>query len=265
MEEKEIKTKEENFLRELNFFRNETESLVRYVYSHGALSDVIINNKSVEKAVNKNPAFWNSVLFSFTDSMFIVLGRIFDIDNSKGEKNTIHTLFRQIDESKKIFSKELFSNRWVVSHTEMLDYKDKYMEGFYEMSNDDWKKLKKLKSSLSRQYQEFYRPIRDLIAHRVLTNNDQIKIIMNKVPARDMEKFCTKLRNLHEGLWQLYHNGRGPITPLKTGKYSSKGFINKKYEPYHPGPIAHQYSQDAKNALILLAKGNMKSTRDTSK
>ncbi len=258
MTEKEIKIKEEEFLRELNFFRNETESLVRYVYSSGALNDVILNNKSVERAVNKNPGFWNSVLFSFTDSMFIVLGRIFDIDNSKGEKYTIHTLFRQIDESKEIFSKEIFSSRWVASHTQMLEYKDKYMEGFYEMSGEDWRKFKKLKSSLTKQYQEFYRPIRDLIAHRILTDNKQIKIIMDKAPVRDMEKFCTKLRNLHEGLWQLYHNGRGPIVPLKTGKYSSKGFVNKKYEPYHPGPIAYQYSQDAKNALILLAKGSLK-------
>lgn len=50
MTEKEIKIKEEKFLRELNFFRNETESLVRYVYSSGALNDVIINNKSVRKS-----------------------------------------------------------------------------------------------------------------------------------------------------------------------------------------------------------------------
>lgn len=256
MIDKETKIKEEIFLRELNFFKNETESLIRYVYSQGALNDVIINNKLVEKAVNKNPNFWNSVIFSFTDSMFIALGRIFDIDNSQGEKNTIHTLFRQIDKSKEIFSKELFSNRWVVSHNEMLDYKDKYLESFYEMNKEDWKKFKKLKSSLTKQYQEFYRPIRDLIAHRILTDNEQIKIIMDKVPVRDMEKFCTKLRNLHEGLWQLYHNGRGPIAPLKTGKYSSKGFVNKKYEPYNPGPITYQYSQDAKNALILLSKGN---------
>jgi hypothetical protein len=78
---------------------------------------------------------------------------------------------------------------------------------------------------------------------------------MDKVPIRDMEKFCTKLRNLHEGLWQLYHNGRGPIAPLRTGRYSSKGFVNKKYEPYHPGPITYQYSQDAKNALVILSKG----------
>lgn len=263
MTKKEIETKEKNFLKELNLFRNETESLVRYVYSYGALNDVIRNKKSVEKAVNRNPDFWNSVLFSFTDSMFIVLGRIFDIRNAKGEKNTIHTLFAQIYQSKEIFSKELFSNRWIASHTQMLDYKDEYMKGFYEMSQEDWKNLKKLKSSLASQYQTKYRPIRDLIAHRVLTDNKEIKNIMSKVPIRDMEKFCTKLRNLHEGLWQLYHNGRGPIVPLKSGKYSSKSFVNEKYEPYHSGPIAYQYSQDAKNALILLAKGNAGSAQDS--
>jgi len=139
----------------------------------------------------------------------------------------------------------------------MLDYKDKYISGVYEMNNEDWKKFKKLKSSLTNDYKKFYRPIRDSIAHRLLTDNDEIRLIMDKVPVRDMEKFCTKLRNLHESLWQLYHNGRGPIVPLKTGRYSSKGFVNKKYEPYHPGPIAYQYSQDAKNALIALSKGSV--------
>lgn len=251
----EIEEKESSFLRELNFFRNETESLVRYVYSHGALNDVILSNKSVRKAVNYNPSFWNSVLFSFTDAMFIALGRIFDEENKEGKKYTIHTLFRFIDNNKEIFSKETFSKRWEITHKNMLDYKDEYMLNVYEMKKEDWKKFKKLKSSLASDYKKFYRPIRDSIAHRLLTDNAEIRLVMDAVPVRDMEKFCTKLRNLHEGLWQLYHNGRGPIVPLKTGRYSSKGFVNKKYEPYHPGPITYQYSQDAKNALIALSKG----------
>lgn len=256
MKDKENKIEKE-FLKELIFFRQETEALVRYVYSHGALNDVILNNNSVEKAVNKNPNFWNSVLFSFTDSMFVVLGRIFDTNNKFSEKKyTIHALFKLIDKNKDIFSKESFSKRWVISHEGMLDYKDMSMEDFYEMKGEDWKKIKKLKTSLGKEYKKLYKPIRNIIAHRILTDNDEIKLVMNRVPVRDMEKFCTKLRNLHEALWQLYYNGRGPITPLKTGRYSSKGFVNKTYEQYHPGPITYQYSQDAKKALLLLSKGN---------
>ncbi len=253
----EIKEKENSFLKELNFFRNETESLVRYVYSHGALNDVILNNKSVRKAVNNNPAFWNSVLYSFTDAMFIALGRIFDEENKEGKKSTIHTFFRSIDSNKVIFTKQAFSKRWEASHQNMLDYKDKYMLDVYEMKVEDWRKFRKLKSSLASDYKKFYRPIRDSIAHRLLTDNDEIRLVMGKVQVRDMEKFCTKLRNLHEALWQLYHNGRGPIVPLKTGRYSSKGFVNKKFEPYHPGPITYQYTQDAKKALITLSKGSI--------
>jgi len=256
MTEEETKIKEENFLKELNFFNNETEALVRYVYSSGALNDVIANNKSVRKAANKNPYFWNSVLLSFTDSMFITLGRIFDVENKKNEKCTIHTLFKTLEDGKEIFSKDAFSKRWVISHESMLAYKDHCMKSFYDMKQEDWRKFKKEKKSLSKEYQDLYRPIRDSIAHRILTNNDEIRLIVDKVPVRDMEKFCTKLRNLHEGLWQLYYNGGGPIVPLKTGSYSSKGFVAKKYKPYHPGPITYQYSQDAKNALILLSKGD---------
>ena len=186
MTEEELKAEEEKFLKELNFFMNETEALVRYVYSHGALNDVIQNVESVKKAVNKNPAFWNSVLFSFSDSMFIALGRIFDISD---KKNTIHTLFRQIDSNKEIFSEENFSRRWVTSHEQMLDYKDEYMKSFYEMSKEDWKNFKKIKSSLSKDYEDLYRPIRDGIAHRIYTDNKQIKSVMSKVLVRDMEKF----------------------------------------------------------------------------
>lgn len=250
------KIAEEKFLKELNLFNIETEILVRYVYSQGALNEVIINSKSINRAVNKNPSFWNSVLLSFVDSMFIVLGRIFDTNNQLNQKVTIHTLFKLITEEREIFSKESFSKRWIVSHGNMLDYKDKYMEGFYQMSKEDWKELKKLKSALTSEYQNLYRPIRDSIAHRILTDNDQVNLAMSKVPVRDMEKFCTKLRNLHEGLWQLYHNGRGPIAPLRTGKYSSKGFVHARYEEYQPGPLSYQYSSDAKYALLLLSKGN---------
>lgn len=41
--------------------------------------------------------------------------------------------------------------------------------------------------------------------------NNEIKPLFDKVLISDLEKFCTELYSVHEILWQLYHNGRGPL------------------------------------------------------
>ncbi|HEX8608750.1 MAG TPA: hypothetical protein VF679_08935, partial [Pedobacter sp.] len=129
------------------------------------------------------------------------------------------------------------------------------MTHVYDMTPADWRKLSKLKKELCKQYVRIYRPIRNMIGHRILIDNSKIQLLMSKAKVREMEKFCTKLKNLHEGLWQLYHNGRGPIIPLRMGKYSSKGFVRAKYLPYVSGPLASLYTKQAQNTLNLLKKG----------
>ena len=249
-------TVEERFLQELNVFRSEIEAVIRYAYSEGAIHETARKSKRVLDTLNKNPSFWNSVLGSLTVSTFVALGRIFDVKNASGEKHTIHTLFKIVLENRQIFSKESFAERWDSTHSGMLEYKETYMKDVCDMKDSDWKELKKLKSALCKQYQDLYRPIRDVFGHRILIDNEKISLLMSKASVREMEKFCTKLKNLHEGLWQLYHNGRGPVTPLRTGKYSSRGFVYAKYEPYKSISLAKQYTLDAKGAMELLKKGN---------
>lgn len=247
---------EQIFLQELNIFRSEIESAIRYIYTEGAIHEMARKNKKVIAALNKNPSFWNSILGALTVSMFIAFGRIFDTSNETGQKHSIHTLFKLANENRNIFSKSEFTKRWTISHPDMLSFKNEYLKSFYEMNDSDWKKVKRLKAALNKQYQEIYKPIRNMFGHRIIIDNEQTKLIMSKAIMREVEKFCTNLKQFHEALWQLYHNGRGPIAPLRTGKYSSKEFVKVKYESYEPWPLSYRYVESAREALLLVVKGN---------
>lgn len=244
---------EKLFVEELNLFRNDIEAVVRFAYTESAIHEIASRNKSVLLALNKAPAFWNTILGSLTVSTFISLGRVFD--NVGGDRHSIDLLFRILTQNRSLISRKNYISRWVKDHDASHPISPAYLEHIYEMTAEDWKELRNVKRALTKEYEDNYGPVRHMLAHRIQTDNTKIKLIMSKAEVRKLEKFCAKLRNLHEGLWQAYFNGKGPITPLRTGRYSSRSFVRTQTIPYKPIILPSIYVDSAKEAMKLIRLG----------
>ncbi len=242
------------FLEELNIFRNEVQSALRFLYTELTIHAKTAKNKRVLSALNSSPTFWNTILNALQHSTFITLGRIFD---TKPNMHSIHTLFGIAQKNKNLFSKESFTDRWQSNEDKRTvdHYLQEYLKKVYVPNDEDFKKLKKFIAQQKRTYLDIYGPIRHHFGHKIYAKNEDVKVLFDKVKVRDLEKFCVRLENIHEAFWQLYHNGIGPMLPFKRQSYSTHNILRKKYEPLHSKPFNAQIIEDVNRALDLLKLG----------
>lgn len=247
---------EEKFLEELNVFRNEVLYALKFLYTELAIHEIASKDKKVLRALNYSPTFWNTVLSSLQNSTFITLGRIFDNNG----KNSINTLFRFCDKNKDIFTEQSFVCRWKKSsdRSQIDHWLPEYLKTLYIPKDSDFKNLGKFIEKQKKLYKQIYRPIRDQFGHKIYNKNEEVKVLFDKVQIKELEKFCVTLYGIHQALWQLYHNGRGPFLPIKYGKYSTKNILKTKFEPYTPKPVNAQFIEEAERALDLFKIGREK-------
>jgi hypothetical protein len=233
-------------------------STSKFLYTELAITNIIRKNKRISDALNYSPTFWNAILSALQHSTFITLGRIFDIDP---KQHSIHALFRIIENNKDLFTKESFKNRWIgdKDRGKLDDWLPKYLESVYVPTNDDFRKFKKFIANQNRIYENLYAPIRHQFGHRIYDKNEDVEVLFNKVQVKDLEKFCVCLGSIHEALWQLYHNGRGPLLPIKRGRYSTQNILKtkNKYKPYDSKPANVQFIEEATKALDLIKIGHI--------
>ncbi len=246
-------TQEEKFLEELNIFRNEVILFSKFLYTELAIHEIANKNKKILGALNHSPTFWNTILSALQSSTFITLGRIFDPDS---KKRTIHTLFKVAEQNKIIFTKESFESRWVRDRDkkQIEDWLPEYLKSVYVPTDNEFRKFRKFIADQKRVYKEIYGPIRHQFGHRILHKKEDVKVLFDKVEVRELEKFCVRLWGIHEALWQLYHNGHGPLLPIKRGSSSTKNILKTKFEPYTEKPASAQFIEEAAVALNLLIK-----------
>ena len=212
---------EKEFIQELNVFRNEVNSALKFLYTELAIHEIASKNKKILKALNSSPTFWNTVLSALQHSTFLTLGRIFD---TSPEKHTIHKLFRIVESNKNFFTKDSFKNRWIRNEdkAKINDHLPQYLKTVYVPNDGDFREFKKFIATQNKIYLKLYAPIRHQFGHKIYDKSEEVKVLFDKVQVKDLEKFCVRLSGIHEALWQLYNNGRGPLLPIAQGRYSTR-------------------------------------------
>lgn len=247
-------TGEKDFIEELNIFRNEVDSALRFLYTESAIHHIASKNKKILNALNQSPLFWNTILGSLQLSVFMTLGRIFDTDS---ENHTLSTLFKSAQNNKNLFSKESFEKRWNKDSDKkgIKSWLPEYLKKLYVPTDQDFRNLRKFIGEQRKIYEDIYRPIRHHFGHRKYTNNEEVQLLFSKIKIRELEKHCIILKSIHETFWQLYHNGRGPLTPIKHGRYSTVNILNKRLKPYISKPLNIQMVEETEYVLEVLKSG----------
>lgn len=214
------------FKRELEVFRVESDAAVQFFYAWQTVNAVASSERSVHRALNKAPLFWNTSLGALQAATLVTLGRVFDPNPANHSVTRLLTLAHG---SLGIFSKEALAERKRELSTNADEWLDEYLKSVYVPTGDDFRKLKRYVAVRRRIYEENYRPLRHkLFAHRSAADRTEIAALFAKTNIRELQLLLVFLRRLHEALWQLFNNGNKPT--LRPARYS----VNKMREQPSP-------------------------------
>ena len=175
-------------------------------------------------------------------SAFIWLGRVFD----QRSAHNVDLLPKMVERNLETLNKVALRKRKekVIAPKQAAAY----VQGKHELTIDD-RTLKKEVRKWRQVYEPIYQPIRHHFAHNKFTNPSDVADLMSKTNIEQMKEMFGFLHALHEGLCELYLNGRNPL-PLPVVKFVLTGL--PKGRQLYPGEKAYR---EAQNSLSMLSLG----------
>lgn len=232
------------FANEIEVFRTEAESCVQFFYSYLAIHDIAEQRKEVHRLLNKAPLFWNTVLIALQTSTFIALGRVFD----QNSNHNIDRLLKIAQSNMDIFSKEALARRKFRDGTNA----DEYLDHVYVPNADDFRRLRRHVAQKRRIYENNYRDLRHhVFAHKMISSKKDVQALLGKTNVTELQQLLIFLRQLHEALWQLYHNGRKPT--LRPARYSVKSIREKPSPQQWRRALQEKLTQEIETFLMTAA------------
>lgn len=204
------------FKRELEIFRTEGDAAVQFFYAWQTIDAVAGNDRSVHRALNKAPLFWNTSLGALQTATLVTLGRVFDPDPNN---HSITRLLSLAHGNLELFSKEALAERKRELSADADQWLPKYLQSVYVPNSGDFRRLKRYIAIRRRTYEDNYRPLRHkFFAHRSASESIDVAALFAKTNIRELQQLLVFLRRMHEALWQLFFNGNKPT--LRPARHS---------------------------------------------
>lgn len=192
-----------DYLRE---YSNEVAILTRTYFTWKVINVSASQDKQALAALNKASSTWSVVLHSLQTTMFISLGRVFDID---AEAFSIHKFVKYCSENVEEFNRAALRKRKMAG----LEKAPPWLEGYLNMAHyPKREELLRLRGEVAKYckiYDENYKPIRHkLMAHKefsAIGTTDALFAITNISEIEDIISFCNRIKH---SIQQQYENGK---------------------------------------------------------
>lgn len=190
-------TPEQQFIRELEVFRTETQAGAQYLYAYLSFNSIVSEKKKTYREINKTPLFWNTAMGSLQTSFFIVLGRIFDQNST----HNVDRLIKIAQENRDIFSTDALAKRKKKDSKNADEWTDDYLKGVYEPTEKDFRELRKKVKEFRKIYETNYRDIRHKIyAHKEVSDAEDVQKLLSKTNARELQSVFVFVSALYEAM-----------------------------------------------------------------
>jgi hypothetical protein len=229
---------------ELNELRQDAESAQQFFFAYLGIHDLTASRPEVLAAVRRNSMFWIATRFSHYATTFFYLGRIFD----QRSAHNLNGLLRMVEKNLHELNREALQRRKerFISSEQAADYvSDKHELTAIELQTirdevEGWRAI----------YMPVYKEIRDHLAHNKRGRSD-IDNFTSKASVDEMKRMLGFLHSLHEGLFQLWLNGRNPL-PLQDIVFETHPLPRPRRQ-LNVGETAYY---DAQDALLMLESGS---------
>ncbi len=193
----------EDYIRE---FSNEVSILTRTYFTLKSINVTASKDEKVLAALNTSSATWSTILYSLQTTMFISLGRIFDIND---EAFSIHKLVKYCSEHIEEFDRVSLRGRKLHSNEQEPEWLEGYLNSAHYPKKEELLKLRGEVSKQSKIYKEKYQPIRHkLMAHTELAAIGNADILFAATNIKELEEVISFCNQIKLAIYGQYYNGR---------------------------------------------------------
>ncbi|MFM9843604.1 MAG: hypothetical protein ACKVOI_11605 [Dongiaceae bacterium] len=202
-----LMTAEAWFERELEQLRRNSEAAIQFLYAWLSFHACAGDSQEIRRAINRTPLFWNTSLGALQTSLFIALGRIFDLDP---KSHSLEAILLIVEKNPGIFSRPSLARR-KAQQSPGAPWIDEYVQNAYVPDVSDFRRIRRFAQSRRSVYDKAYKKIRNKVfAHSGIATRLQSDELFGSTKIGELQRLVLSLRNLQETLYQLYMNGRKP-------------------------------------------------------
>lgn len=199
--------------------RKETETTLRVFYALRQFRYLLTCQDDVSK-LNENPYFWMLFESSLQTNMFIGIRRLYE------SKPDTFNFQRFIDECLKnlsSFQSNELRKRKCAASPNAHEWIDDYMEGVYEPTAEDFRRLAKVVRENSKNMKGAYAQAANKIyAHAVHMDYAEMATISDKLNFDEIERALSSIWHAYEQVWQMFENGRKPEFQVRNYPYAQE-------------------------------------------
>lgn len=171
-----------------------------------SINNLAVEDRTIYDCLNSNALTWNIVTYSLQNTLFIAIGRIFDI---KSEALSIHSFLNKCQEEIHQFNKESLRDRRIRENFDKEPSLNNFISDAYEPTKEDFRAIKKHVKYHQKRYEEIYRPIRNnIMAHANINTIGFEGELFSKTEVRDIQEIISFLYQVDGVITQFVTNGR---------------------------------------------------------
>ena len=198
---------EAEYWRDYDIIRNDINAAMVSCYTEQAIHQIAATDTGVLERINRNADFWRVTTFGLQNSLFIVLARILD---HHPNFCSIYRVLNATTAHPEFFSRaSLRARKLGVSPWDAADL-DAYVRNAWEPTLQNLREIKKSLVPHKAKFDAIYRPIRDQIAHNILTDNALVADLYSRTQRTDIDEILCFLHNLFRAIWELAFNAMQP-------------------------------------------------------
>ena len=192
------------------------EEAIAVFYTSEEINNLALNQEAILDAIQANALFWKVQVYSLQTTLFIVLGRIFDIS---GDAYSIHKLLRDTGQHFDL----LFSHEALRTRKEKLKLRPKDLENYFVgLWVPDRRVVGILNKALAPHKDRFaadYLPLRSrYFAHNLLNDATTIQNLFAKTNRKELEETLLFAKEVVALIEEMYNNG----TRAKARRYETR-------------------------------------------
>jgi hypothetical protein len=202
----------------LRWLMGQVDTAIESFYIGQEIHQIVREQTPFFERLNRDAAFWNSVLHNLQSTLFTALWHIFDVG---GDTPSIDKLLSVTVEHPEYFSKTALRTRKIAHAHETTDWREGYIESAWEPTASDLRALKKATAPFTAKFEAMYRPFRNKVfGHNMIADSVPTYELFRKPEIQEIDDILYFLCDLTHVLFDLFVNGNKP--ELGRNKYRYK-------------------------------------------